>query len=62
LTNFTDKHAEENDLVLMVDGYDIWFQLSPTTLVERFEELSTPQVVMGVEVGCWPNDYASVSS
>jgi hypothetical protein len=46
----------------MVDGYDVWFQLSPISLIERFEELRTPQVVMGVEVECWPNGRASVSS
>ena len=61
LTNFTDKIAEENDLILMIDGYDIWFQLSPRTLIERFEELGTSQVVIGVEVDCWPNDHSSVS-
>jgi len=57
----SQTHAEEIDLVLMVDGYhnDVWFQLSLITLIKRFEELRTPQVVMGVEIECWPNDRAS---
>ncbi|EME44510.1 hypothetical protein DOTSEDRAFT_53590 [Dothistroma septosporum NZE10] len=30
-------HAtQDEDLVLMVDGYDIWFQLRPQTLIDRY--------------------------
>lgn len=31
--------ARDEDLVLVVDGYDIWFQLSPQILIERYHEL-----------------------
>lgn len=27
---------QDDDLVLMVDGYDIWFQLRPQTLIDRY--------------------------
>jgi hypothetical protein len=54
----------ENDIVLLVDAFDVWFQVSPATLVERFEELGTSGVLVGAEVNCccWPWDFASVQS
>jgi hypothetical protein len=32
--------ASENDLVLLVDGYDIWFQLPPEILIKRYHQLN----------------------
>ncbi|OHF04428.1 hypothetical protein CORC01_00280 [Colletotrichum orchidophilum] len=32
--------VNENDLVLLVDAYDIWFQLPPSVLIERFHQLN----------------------
>ncbi|KND89144.1 hypothetical protein TOPH_06215 [Tolypocladium ophioglossoides CBS 100239] len=32
--------ASEHDLAVMVDAYDIWFQLPPSVLVERFHQLN----------------------
>ena len=61
LKNITVGNAE-TDLVLLVDALDVWFQLSPRTLVERFEELSTSGVVIGAEKVCFPNEGDSVSS
>ena len=61
LINITDKSAE-NDLVLMVDALDVWFQLSPKTLVQRFEELGMSRVMIGTETACWPHPEDSVSS
>ena len=63
LTNITDNNAEA-DLVLMVDALDVWFQASPRTLIERFEELGTSGVVVGAEVNCccWPNEFESIRS
>jgi len=58
LTNITDENAE-NDLVFMVDALDIWLQLSPRTLIERFEELNTFEVVTGADKACWPNEWDS---
>lgn len=60
LTNITDPNAE-NDLVFMMDALDIWLQLSPSTLIERFEELNS-SVVTGADKICWPNESESVSS
>ncbi|EQB58050.1 hypothetical protein CGLO_01764 [Colletotrichum gloeosporioides Cg-14] len=35
-----DDGVNENDLVLLVDAYDIWFQLPPSVLIERFHRLN----------------------
>ncbi|GJC91709.1 hypothetical protein ColKHC_00535 [Colletotrichum higginsianum] len=32
--------VNEDDLVLLVDAYDVWFQLPPSVLVERFHQLN----------------------
>jgi hypothetical protein len=61
LTNITNQGADD-DIVFMMDALDIWLQLSPRTLVERFEDLGTPGVVVGAETGCWPNSQDSVST
>lgn len=29
-------HTKDEDLVLMVDGYDVWLQLRPQTLIDRY--------------------------
>ncbi|KAH0400951.1 hypothetical protein KCU89_g4663, partial [Aureobasidium melanogenum] len=31
---------QENDLVLMMDAFDIWFQLPPETLIERYHSVN----------------------
>jgi len=54
--------ADSNDLVMMVDAFDIWFQLSPATLIARYQELGTTGVVLGADKACWPNAGDSVSS
>ncbi|KAL9096794.1 MAG: hypothetical protein Q9163_006416 [Psora crenata] len=33
--------SQQNDLVLLVDGYDIWFQLDPALLVSRYNAINT---------------------
>lgn len=34
------EDADEDDLALMVDAYDIWFQLPPSVLIQRFHQLN----------------------
>ncbi|ROT39945.1 hypothetical protein SODALDRAFT_142057 [Sodiomyces alkalinus F11] len=34
------EDADEEDLILLVDAYDIWFQLPPSVLIERFHQLN----------------------
>ncbi|SMY29257.1 unnamed protein product [Zymoseptoria tritici ST99CH_1A5] len=34
------EDAQDEDLVLMVDGYDVWLQLRPQTLVSRFYDIN----------------------
>jgi len=60
LLNITDANAD-TDMVLMVDAIDVWFQLSPRVLLERFDELNTTGVVVGAERICFPNQQESVS-
>jgi hypothetical protein len=38
LDNSDDAH--ESDLALMVDAYDLWFQLPPSVLIQRFHQLN----------------------
>ena len=63
MTNITGKSAE-TDLVLMVDAFDVWFQTSPSVLIERFNELGTSGVVASAEMNCccWPGGSRHVSS
>jgi len=58
LTNLTDTNTETN-LVFMMDALDAWIQLSPKTLIERFDELGTSGVVTGGDTLCWPNESES---
>jgi hypothetical protein len=46
----------------MMDAFDVWLQLSPINLIDRFEELNTSKVVLGADKACWPNALDSVSS
>ena len=34
------KPSQDSDLVLMVDAYDIWFQLRPDIMIERFHAIN----------------------
>jgi hypothetical protein len=47
----------EADLVFMADAFDVWFQLSPATLIARYNELDTAKVVVGADKSCWPNEW-----
>lgn len=33
--------SDPNDLILLVDGYDVWFQLPPSVLIERYHQLNS---------------------
>ena len=33
------KHMKDDDLVLVVDGYDVWFQLPPEVMIKRYHKL-----------------------
>jgi hypothetical protein len=61
LTNITGENAD-TDVVFMMDALDAWLQLSPGTLIKRFDELGTSKVVTGGDTLCWPNEADSVSS
>lgn len=36
----SSEDADEDDLALMVDAYDIWFQLPPSVLIQRYYQLN----------------------
>ncbi|KAL9078417.1 MAG: hypothetical protein Q9157_002645 [Trypethelium eluteriae] len=36
----TLRPERDDDLVLMVDGYDVWFQLRPETLIRRYNQIN----------------------
>ncbi|KAH8173876.1 hypothetical protein LIA77_05295 [Sarocladium implicatum] len=38
MTAHKDDRLEEDDLVLMVDAYDVWFQTPPEVLISRYHE------------------------
>jgi hypothetical protein len=44
-----------------MDAMDIWLQQSPLALLRRYEELNGTGVVVGGDVGCYPNDWDSAS-
>ena len=61
VTNITGDNSGA-DLVFMMDALDIWLQLSPKTLIARFEEMNTDGgVVTGADMICFPNEPDSVS-
>lgn len=35
-----DADAHEDDIALMIDAYDLWFQLPPSVLIQRFNQLN----------------------
>ncbi len=35
-----DSDADDNDLAVLVDAYDIWFQLPPSILIKRYHQLN----------------------
>ena len=34
-----NEHVEDEDMVLIIDGYDIWFQLPPVVMIKRYHRL-----------------------
>lgn len=45
----------------MMDAWDVWLQLPPQTLLERYEEYRSDAVVIGADKACWPNEWEEVS-
>jgi hypothetical protein len=52
--------ASPDDYVLLADAFDVWFQLPPSFLIKRFQELDA-DIVIGADRVCWPNAEDSVS-
>lgn len=54
----TEGEPELDNLALVIDGFDAWFQLGPEVLVERYlERTKGKTVVFGVDKECWPNKH-----
>ena len=57
------RHMErfaEDDLLLTADAYDVWLQLPPEAMAQRFMEMGH-EVVLSAEKNCFPNEWDSVS-
>lgn len=50
--------SNEDDLVVMSDSFDVWFQLGPRALSRRFAEFGS-KIVIGADEFCWPNNETS---
>ncbi|KAJ6620630.1 hypothetical protein B0H10DRAFT_1066922 [Mycena sp. CBHHK59/15] len=48
--------SDDNDVVFMMDALDVWLQLSPNTLLDRYAEFRG-MVVVGADKACWPNAW-----
>ena len=35
----TARHVKDDDLVLIIDGYDVWFQLPPQIMIKRYHKM-----------------------
>ncbi|KAF7356335.1 hypothetical protein MVEN_00965800 [Mycena venus] len=55
LLNFPD--LDDDDVVFMMDAWDVWLQLPPQTLLERYEEHGSDMVMIGADKACWPNEW-----
>lgn len=49
-----------DDVVFMMDAWDVWLQLPPQTLLERYGEYGSHMVVIGADMACWPNEWDEV--
>ncbi|ORX41216.1 hypothetical protein BD324DRAFT_613666 [Kockovaella imperatae] len=47
---------EEDDLILMMDAFDVFIQLSPEVAARRFTEYGDVDVMAAAEKNCYPND------
>lgn len=54
------KHEAAHAIVVLMDSLDVWLQLSPQTMLERYRRLDS-RIVFGADRFCWPNTWNSVS-
>ncbi|KAJ7625565.1 hypothetical protein FB45DRAFT_921783 [Roridomyces roridus] len=47
--------GNDDDVVFMMDAWDVWLQFPPQTLLERYAEYGS-DVVIGADMLCWPNE------
>ncbi|KAJ6256414.1 hypothetical protein Dda_8915 [Drechslerella dactyloides] len=57
---YLNERTRDDDIVIMIDGFDVWFQLPLQILLARFIKLGVP-AVFGADKKCWPNDFKSVA-
>ncbi|KAL7417381.1 hypothetical protein BDY24DRAFT_374703 [Mrakia frigida] len=46
--------TEEDDLVFMIDAFDIWIQQPPSVLVSKYLALAENRILIGADKACWP--------
>ncbi|KAK6527544.1 hypothetical protein TWF694_004527 [Orbilia ellipsospora] len=57
---YLHERTRDEDIIVMIDGFDVWFQLPLQVLLSRFLKLGAP-VVFGADKKCWPNDMKSIA-
>lgn len=57
-SNYAHKKAKDNDTILLIDGYDVIFQLSMDTMLSRIENMPY-KIIVGADKRCWPQDASS---
>ncbi|EWC43822.1 hypothetical protein DRE_07266 [Drechslerella stenobrocha 248] len=55
---YLNERTRPEDIVIMIDGFDVWFQLPLQVLLSRFLKMGNP-AVFGADKKCWPNDFKS---
>ncbi|KAF3318700.1 hypothetical protein TWF173_006715 [Orbilia oligospora] len=58
--DYLNTRTRDDDIIIMIDGFDVWFQLPLQVLLSRFLKMGVP-VVFGADKKCWPNDFKSVA-
>lgn len=53
-----DAQVEADKLILLVDAFDVWFQLPEVVARQRFAGFST-DLLVGADKKCWPNQPTS---
>ncbi|RPA87731.1 hypothetical protein BJ508DRAFT_320726 [Ascobolus immersus RN42] len=52
-----------NSTVVIVDGFDVWFQLHPNVLSTRYNRIKSTKdlLILGADKECWPNAQNSLA-
>src|SRR5690606_29171229 len=64
-SNYFSSHPRLNrySKIVVIDGFDAWFQLHPDILIARYKRIKSPEtlLVLGADKECWPNALNSIA-